>query len=161
MALEALKILLEQESQATMHSLHVDMDSWETMPIKRSHDPKCRLCVEQESDFIYDEEPEYWNLPYESLQTRTDAIWIDIREEDEARTSLPLVHRRPLSRMDARFLEEYRGRSIILLCEKGIRSRKLARKLREGGIAEVYSLRGGLAALSQPPMLARCGVAPT
>jgi rhodanese-related sulfurtransferase len=75
---------------------------------------------------------------------------VDVREAWERqldRPGLQIELHLPLSELlDGRTAFPERGRHLIV-CAHGVRSLALAEHLREQGRAEVYSMRGGLAAV--------------
>jgi len=74
---------------------------------------------------------------------------IDIRESEE-RLIRPIsvqrnVEHKPLSTWNSHGLEKHQ--CYVLLCAKGRRSKRLARKLRLEGYTQIYSLKDGVDAL--------------
>lgn len=148
-ALEAIKALLGQSSPAAMQTLYLDLDESETFRVPRAIAANCPACSGARANFRYEDEDEEWEKSYETFLASSEAerLWIDIREWNESRPSLPEAQRMPLSSLDKDVLRKS-GRSIVLICERGLRSRTLAASLRAEGHTHIQSLRGGLAALS-------------
>jgi rhodanese-related sulfurtransferase len=73
---------------------------------------------------------------------------IDVREDDECIQN-PIVcdYHIPLSRFDVSELRTPQNAKLLVLCDKGIRSRAATEFLREKGWNNAYSLRGGLSEL--------------
>lgn len=149
-ALEAIKTLVGKGSNAAQETLYIDLDEGETFRVPRAIDVNCPACSLHKKSFSYESGSETWEKSYETILASRDPerIWVDIRELHESRPSLPDALRMPLSSLDRDALRKP-GRTIVLVCEKGLRSKKLASELRAKGWDHIESLRGGLAAVSQ------------
>ena len=149
-ALEALKLLLGLPGQLADAVLMVDLT---TLSITRVRARRAADCP-QHALRSAARSSEYTDieLAFASLQAAHAAgfVLIDIREPAE-RASAPLAHPAVGAVPLAELL--YGGRAppprCLLVCAAGIRSLAAARELRARGHAEVYSLRGGLAALQR------------
>jgi adenylyltransferase/sulfurtransferase len=150
-ALEALKLLLGLPGQLTDAVLMVDLTTLAVTRVRarRAADcPQHALRAAAPGPGSADIE-----LAFDSLHAAHAAgfVLIDIREPAErARTPLahPEVGAMPLAELlyGDRTLAPQR---CLLVCAAGVRSLAAARELRARGHAEVYSLRGGLAALER------------
>jgi rhodanese-related sulfurtransferase len=86
-----------------------------------------------------------------------NAILIDVREGPElARGAVPQARHMPMSAFaqtqDALVKEAQAGKQpkpVIVMCASGMRSQRMAKKLREAGLTEVYNLEGGFDAWRQ------------
>jgi adenylyltransferase/sulfurtransferase len=149
-ALEALKLLLGLPGQLADAVLMVDLT---TLTVTRVRAHRAADCPQHaRRGAAHDVELPDIELAFDSLQAAHAAGFtlIDIREPTE-RARAPLAH----SAVGAVPLAELLsgGRALpqrcLLVCAAGIRSLAAARELRSRGHAEVYSLRGGLAALER------------
>ncbi len=86
-----------------------------------------------------------------------NAILIDVREAPElSRGAVPQARHMPMSTFaqaqDA-LVKEAQGpkqpKPVIVMCASGMRSQRIAKKLREAGLTEVYNLEGGFDAWRQ------------
>src|SRR5688572_32208755 len=89
--------------------------------------------------------------PTEAVQliNRRDAVVIDVRDAAEYKSGhITNARHIPEGEIDSRMkeLEKVKSRPIIVSCARGNRSLNVANRLRKLGFAEVFSLRGGLAA---------------
>ena len=147
-AMEAMRTLLNQKSVATASTIHFDLEQGDTFNVRRSIDPACPACGPSPQDFRY-EDPiacEEGEETYDTLKNRA-AIWVDIRELNEGKETLPDAVRLPLSTLDRRFFAENRGQPIVIFCQKGHRSRALLKELRAKGESHVLGMQGGLSGL--------------
>ena len=86
------------------------------------------------------------------LINRQDALILDVRNAEEFRKGRILNARNiPLPELDARNsdIARYKTKPVIVACESGSRSGAAAAVLRKQGFAQVFSLRGGIAAWQQ------------
>lgn len=119
--------------------LWVDLRSCETQRLRRSIRPGCAGC----QGMLAQPELEVASLADARSRWGDGYELLDIREAGET-PELQIPHRRvPLSR----FALPPTARPVVLVCARGVRSAKLASELRRKGHAEVFSLRGGCAAL--------------
>ena len=95
--------------------------------------------------------------PAEAVQliNRRDAVVLDVRDAAEYKSGhITNARNVPEGELEARAkeLEKVKARPIIVSCGRGNRSATIAARLRKLGFAEVFSLRGGLAAWQQANM---------
>ena len=95
--------------------------------------------------------------PAEAVQliNRRDAVVLDVRDAAEYKSGhITNARNVPEGELEARAkeLEKVKARPIIVSCGRGNRSATIATRLRKLGFAEVFSLRGGLAAWQQANM---------
>jgi len=89
------------------------------------------------------------------LINRRDAVVIDVRDAAEYKSGhITNARHIPEGEIDSRMkeLEKVKSKPIIVSCARGNRSLNVAERLRKLGFAEVFSLRGGLAAWQQASM---------
>lgn len=150
-ALETLKILLDLPGRLKDELLLIDLLGCKTTRIRAPRHPQCvqncsRLPATTTSD-ISDLE-----LQFSDLQAACDAGYqlIDIRDSEE-------LAQQPLTTSQALCLsanELIAGRNLpaegryLLVCSRGKRSLATCQALRERGLSNVYSLRGGAQGLS-------------
>ena len=128
----------------------LDGRTLETRVVNLPRDPACPVCMQSSESIrlapgtasVAQVEPsELGNLP--------DALLIDVREDDEwAEGHLPGAHHYPLSRLIEAVPELPEHARYIAYCAHGIRSETAARLFAEAGYRNVYSLRGGIAAVA-------------
>ena len=148
-ALEALKLLLDLPGQLTDAVLMVDLLTLNVTHVRARRAADCpghaihRAAEEHEAA---DVELEFASLP---AALEAGFTLIDIREPAErARQPAPLGEIRAIPLAELLYGDRAPPESrCLLVCAAGIRSLAAARELRARGHAEVYSLRGGLAAL--------------
>jgi rhodanese-related sulfurtransferase len=95
--------------------------------------------------------------PAEAVQliNRRDALVLDVRDAAEYKAGhITNARHIPEGEIEGRMkeLEKVKARPIIVSCARGNRSMGIANRLRALGFAEVFSLRGGLAAWQQANM---------
>jgi rhodanese-related sulfurtransferase len=77
----------------------------------------------------------------------TDGMILDVREPAEySRGHIPGAVNLPQADLASRLAEIPRNRPLILVCERGTRSYRVAQFLIQMGVDQVVSLRGGTAA---------------
>lgn len=89
------------------------------------------------------------------LINRRDAIVVDVRETSEfAAGHIPNARHIPVGEIDKRIkeLEKFKQRPIIVVCQTGNRSATACGKLRKGGFAEAFNLKGGIVSWQQASM---------
>lgn len=82
------------------------------------------------------------------LYNREDAVFVDIRSDADFRKSrLPGAVHVAASAIDQNVdkLKRYRDRPVIVYCNNGIQTNRVAAQLKKHGIEQVYQLRGGFA----------------
>ena len=95
--------------------------------------------------------------PIEAVQliNRRDAVVIDVRDAADFKSGhISNARHIPESEIEAcaKDLEKVKAKPIIVSCARGNRSLTVANRLRKLGFAEVFSLRGGIAAWQQANM---------
>ena len=95
--------------------------------------------------------------PIEAVQliNRRDAVVLDLRGAADYKSGhITNARHMPEGEIDSRMkeLEKVKARPIIVSCARGNRSMSVANRLRKLGFAEVFSLRGGIAAWQQANM---------
>ena len=95
--------------------------------------------------------------PGEAVQliNRRDAVVLDVRNAQEYKAGhITNARHLPEGEIDARMkeLEKIKAKPIIVSCARGNRSLNVANRLQKLGFAEVFSLRGGIAAWQQANM---------
>jgi rhodanese-related sulfurtransferase len=94
---------------------------------------------------------------FEAVQliNRRDAVVLDVRDSGEfAAGHIVNAKHIPEAQLADRIkeIEKYRSRPIIVSCRTGTRAPVVAGALRKRGLAEVFALRGGVAAWRQASM---------
>ncbi|MGC8517393.1 MAG: ThiF family adenylyltransferase [Steroidobacteraceae bacterium] len=149
-ALEALKLLLGLPGQLADALLMVDLTALTVTRVRARRGADCPQHAMRSA--AQGAELAHIELAFDSLQAAHAAGFalVDIREPTE-RASAPLAHPAVSAVPLAELL--YGGRAppqrCLLVCAAGVRSLAAARELRSRGHVEVYSLRGGLAALER------------
>ena len=148
-AMLALRILLEMEPAPVRGLVVVDLLSLSTSHIKAARDPACNhLTPGQHTDAgLAQLEVEFATLG-EARGAGFELV--DVREAWELAEDPPGLDtglHLPLSELlSGRISFPAQGRHLVL-CAHGVRSLSLTEQLREHGRTEVYSMRGGIAAL--------------
>jgi len=148
-AMQVLQLILGLEGGVRPGLLIVDLLDFSTRGIgarRRAgceHGPSVRAAPEDA------ESPE---VDFSSLNEAREAGFelVDIREAWERQSGRPASHitlHLPLSELLGGRVAFPAGGRYLIVCEHGVRSLALAEHLRERGHAEVYSMRGGIAAL--------------
>jgi rhodanese-related sulfurtransferase len=89
------------------------------------------------------------NVGATQLVNASNAVLIDVREPTEfAAGRLPKAVNIPLSQIRNRGdeLARFRGRPVVVYCERGQRSRQAGGVLAKRGLTDVYNLTGGFRA---------------
>lgn len=140
-ASETLQLLLGLDRPLRSSMLLVDLRTCTVTHLRRPLNPHCPIC----GDGV--RLPEVDLDPSACDRDLSSCICVDLREDDEARPMPNLGIRtwqhRPLSRVNQWLGDLDRERSYLLVCEHGIRSGHLARRLRTAGWRNVFSLAGG------------------
>ena len=151
-ALEALKLLLDLPGQLGDELLVLDLLTLSVTRVRARRAPDCPQhavrSAAQPGDGGNDHSVD---LEFDSLQSALEAGFevIDIRESAEAAgqpAPCPRVRCIPMAELLYGGTEPL-ARKCLLVCATGVRSRAAARELRSRGVADVFSLRGGLTAL--------------
>ena len=150
-AMEALKLLLGigQDAPPAVHVFDLLQLQWRTLRAQRRADCNHAAPV-AELDFDADDiELEFADL---AAACASGLTLIDIREaweRDEDPPGASIEFHLPLSLLlDGRAPPPPPGQPYLIVCAHGVRSLGLTEQLRSMGYRDVYSLRGGLAALS-------------
>jgi len=149
-AMEVLKIILGLPGQLQDELLLVDLLACGQRRLAAPRNPGCRDgCVRIESAAVqFAPDDLDVELPLTAAAAAGYRV-VDIREPMECRLEpLPLSGQQslPLARLLEGGLRVEPGRRYLLVCAHGVRSRAAAEFLRARGHANVWSLRGGLAA---------------
>ncbi|HET7400951.1 MAG TPA: rhodanese-like domain-containing protein [Usitatibacter sp.] len=86
------------------------------------------------------------------LLNQSGTLVIDVRDEKEyAAGHLPRARHVPLNELDKKAAElaKFKDKPVVLTCRSGPRAAAAARALRRAGFANVYQLKGGIAAWQQ------------
>ena len=147
----ALHHLLKIETLPHAASWIMDLRTMQARLIGWSQRKDCALCAARKPPSLAVLHPNEPNVIITSLDAMdTKARLIDIRETEERVTTPfppPLAsEHRPLSAWKSTQLHKHQP--YILLCAKGKRSEYLAKKLRQEGYTQVFSLKGGIDALA-------------
>jgi sulfur-carrier protein adenylyltransferase/sulfurtransferase len=133
-AMEAIKLLLGWEDKVERGMLFLDSLSNEVSKKMLPKNPDCPLCGK-------DPEIKNWKMRKEfDKEEKTD--WeIDILEKGFELVDI----RKSTSDQEIRLFESFpKDRKFVFACQKGKRSLQLAKKFREKGYTNFYSLKGGL-----------------
>jgi adenylyltransferase/sulfurtransferase len=148
-AMQALKRLLGLDAGETPALVMVDLLSLQTRRLEARRDPAC------DHERATAPEPAH-AAPLElAFATLADAFesgleLVDIRETWERMHDPPglqIPTHLPLSALVNGYLEFPTEGRYLIVCAHGVRSLSVTEQLRAQGLTEVYSLRGGLAAL--------------
>ncbi len=155
-ALEAIKWLLAAgDKSSPLSSLLgrlwlLDGRTLETRIVTLPRDPDCSVCSREASAILLHPMPQSVpQLEASQLAAHPDALLIDVREDEEwASGHLPDALHYPLSRLVEDHPKLPACERYIVYCAQGLRSETAARLFMEAGYRNVYSLKGGLAAIS-------------
>jgi len=89
------------------------------------------------------------NVAATQLVNASNAVLLDVREPAEYATGrLPKAVNIPLSQIRSRGdeLAKFRGRPLVVYCERGQRSRQAGGALTKLGLTDIYNLTGGFRA---------------
>lgn len=80
-----------------------------------------------------------------------EAVLMDVREDPELmQASISGAHHNPMSNFDMEAIPIEDGKKVIVFCAHGMRSLQVADYLlRQGTLAEAYSMTGGIVAWAQ------------
>ena len=95
---------------------------------------------------------EIGTLEATQLMNQGPTLVLDVRDVNEfAAGHLPRARHIPLAELDKRVEEigKFKGKTVIVTCQSGIRSGRAAKLLKAAGFTSVYELKGGLAAWQQ------------
>lgn len=152
-ALEAIRLLLGQAVQSVTHQIHFDLETMENFSIRRDRDEGCPACSPSSgpSDFVYDDSELYpqssSEMDYESLRRLPNTLWIDIREHAEHGHEISGAVNKPLSSFNPEDLGQYADQTIVVFCQKGLRSRRLLKDLEAQGFGHIKALKDGVESL--------------
>lgn len=146
-ALEALKLLLDLPGQLAEELLIIDLL---TLSVTRVHTRRAATCPEHVRASGPDQAET--ELSFESLEEALAAGFevVDVREPHElARLATPCSRARhlPVAQLLHGRPDLPAGNRYLLVCASGKRSLAATQELRSRGYAQVFSLRGGIAAL--------------
>ncbi len=156
-AMEALKILLDLPGAGLRGAVVMhDLLAGDTLKANNIRNPDCPVCGERPvidtldvRNYGGDEGVEI-HLDHRGMEALAGFQIIDVREPGESRDH-PIdgvgVIELSAGRFEQDTLPFSTDQRCLLCCTRGLRSRYLARRLRARGYANVYSLKGGIAAL--------------
>jgi adenylyltransferase/sulfurtransferase len=159
-AMQALQILLESPHDATPSLVVFDLSALTSRRVRTQRNPDCRheRAVADDTGWTSNATHEAalarpLELEFETLaDARASGLeLIDIRERWERDDDAPesrIERHLPLSELMQGQAEWPGSGRYLLVCAHGVRSLALAERLRERGHEEVYSMRGGLAAIT-------------
>lgn len=142
-AMETIKFFVGMPSLGSGEILFVDLIRYSQQAISFAPRESCPLCGKTPSisDLV---EKELWEVEVKGLE-REKFLLVDIREDEEvehdAYTAAPSL-KMPLSTFDASVLDP--STPYAFFCQRGARSARLVRKLRDEGIENSYSVIGGI-----------------
>jgi len=154
-ALEALKHLLALPGRLHDELVLIDLLTLAVRRIKAKRAPECQIRCERVPATSSTESSE--SLEYPDLQAALadQLVIIDIRDADEIRREpLPATSLSMAKSLAIPMQEILSGRNLpsegryLLICSRGKRSLATCLALRERGMRDVYSLRGGAQGLS-------------
>lgn len=140
---EGLKLLLGIRSPAEEALLLADLRDLSVMHIARSSDPRCATCNGDQGT----DSQEAIDLSFEEAARLQVPVYVDVRQEP----------RPPLPQSLAEIGDWRPGvtdslkaeaRPVVLVCQRGVTSSRMACALREEGWRRVFSLAGGVAGWS-------------
>jgi len=171
-ALEVIHYLLGRKVISAKYTVLFDLPTLEQIKIKRTINPACPLCgnnrtitdlksifsqknemeVEVSLDKLSQLDDKLRGLPLDKflgINSIRGIGFIDIREAHERDLSDPLVRllKSIPNSNEFEFETLSTDKKYILICQKGIRSRLLAEKLRRRGLNNFYSLIDGIGSL--------------
>ena len=155
-AAEAIKYLLDWDIPSLSHTLLVNLMNWDIYSVKRTKKKDCFLCGEnpklRELSKIHYGQTDYdidlSQIPDQELGAYE---FIDIRKACERNLDLPwefFLKHQPCEEGEE-FQLSPSSKPIVLVCQKGIRSRTLAEHLRRGGETKIYSLKQGISSVRE------------
>ena len=141
---EVLKLILGYGEPLSHMQLMADLRDSSTRTLARV---KRANCVCNVSQWVAKKPSLDWEVSGEQVAKWTDPfVCVDIREDDEVRNDLDLGQlewrHAPMSRFNSK-LALFPSERSLLVCSTGVRSGKLAFRLRESGMQNVFSLGGG------------------
>lgn len=163
-ALEALKIICGLPGVVWNHVVFVDLLTCDVRKLKTIRSEDCSLCGQRATIKSLDQERYQAQgcsaeleveLSSWSEKEKSGACVIDIREPAEQLADvLPcqaFIHMesRPLSGFDPDNSGLDQAKKYVLICQRGVRSRRLAEALRGRGYENVFSARGGVEAVKR------------
>lgn len=155
-ALEAIKWIIAADDESSLlrtllgRLWLLDGRTLETRVVELSRDPACPVCTQPpENICLTPDAPTAARIQPAELANRDDTLLIDVREDAEwAEGHLPGAVHYPLSRLVESVPELPTHERYIAYCAHGLRSETAARLFAEAGYRNVYSLKGGLAAIA-------------
>ena len=151
-ALEAVKLLLGLGKNFNDTTITVDLLTLEIQKIKWTKNNSCPLCSLNKS---IDEIRKDHNIKCNSFELTTldqrDFVLVDIREEDEIRQkefhqSYSFINL-PFSKAECWFDQIDTNKKYLFICERGLRSAFLVKKMRTKNMLNCFSLSQGLASV--------------
>lgn len=89
--------------------------------------------------------------PYAATQmlNQGDTVFVDVRDDAEYKKGHVIDSRHiPANALDNRLheLEKIKAKDIVVYCDTGMRSQRVAQKLKKNGFEKTHTLNGGIAA---------------
>jgi adenylyltransferase/sulfurtransferase len=146
-ALEAVKHILDLPGKLAGPTLFVDLLDYSMRRVKAERAADCPICGENPSiTAIKAQEPV--DVDFETLTSLEQERFelIDIREAEEGAEEVIANHTcrtLPVSQIDMDAPPLDKEKHYLLVCDRGMRSKYLAMKLRRDGYRFVYSLKDG------------------
>jgi sulfur-carrier protein adenylyltransferase/sulfurtransferase len=120
---EALLYLLEKRNNTTEETFFLNVHTLSQFKIKNHRSEECDTCAGRVE------------IPNENLEVNVNEIEspliVDVRGQDDSLLAQYENHQEP----------------VIIVCDRGIRSKRLVREMRARGHSNFYSLRGGACSL--------------
>lgn len=141
-AMEAVKSILKINGLKHRQTLIFDLLSLSSQKIAWKHKSDCSFCSNEQSVDLLKKDKSSFEI--HELPINEKSIVFDIRESDEISKS-PLDYTcvvNSMSKFDESLIAT--DKEIILVCASGVRSFKLADRLRKSGYGNIYSLSTGI-----------------
>lgn len=152
-ALQAIQIITGHESFQPLSGKLWTLDTrmMETRTLTLLRDPACPCCSRQREEIVLSYTPQACatddvrEIGVAETMGLADALFLDVREEYEwAGGAIEGAHFWPLSQMMGGETPDLpRDRTVVLYCQKGIRSLQAAYILKAKGVSNIVNLAGG------------------
>lgn len=149
---EALKHLLQWEGTLFNETLIVNLLSNDSFKIRRGKQELCPLCgsnpvIKDINPDRYIRQKKHWEISVKELEeTKQEYYLIDIRPEEDRKEKFPWEQSIPHfpSGNIEKLLELDQTKQYLLVCVKGVRSRRVVQNLREKGYSNYFAFDGGM-----------------
>ncbi|MBI2522323.1 MAG: HesA/MoeB/ThiF family protein [Bdellovibrio sp.] len=152
-AMVAVEALLDRPNIKTGEILTFDLKSMESMKHSFAKKETCAHCTHQKSweEILLEYQTNYEiDLP-NALKAKEQFVWIDIRSSSEIQRDdylfLNDTPALPLFKVPGLCEALEKHKKYLFFCARGIRSQRLVDELHRKGVANAYSLKGGLSAV--------------